>query len=124
VSAGDRLTSGDLLEVELLVESKNAYEQLVFEDMKPSGCEPVELRSGTRYGGGLCSNLELRDDRVAFFVTNLPQGKRLLSYRMRAETPGTFHALPLTGYAMYAPTVRCLSDEGNFTIEDSTSVKP
>jgi len=123
VNAGDRLNSGDLLEVELLVESKNAYEHLVFEDMKPSGCEPVELRSGTRYGNGLCSNLELRDDRVAFFVTNLPQGKRLLSYRMRAETPGAFHALPLTGYAMYAPAIRCISDEGNFSVEDNSSVR-
>lgn len=124
VNAGDHLNSGDLIEVELLVESKNAYEQLVFEDMKPSGCEPVELHSGTRYGGGLCSNLELRDDRVAFFVTALPQGKRLLSYRLRAETPGSFHALPLTAYAMYAPAVRCISDEGTLSIDDKPTNKP
>jgi len=119
VSAGDRLSSGDLMEVELLIESKNTYEHLVFEDMKPAGCEPVEVRSGTRFGNGLCSNVELRDDRVAFFITQLPQGKRLLSYRLRAETPGAFHALPLTGYAMYAPRIRCISDEANLRIEDA-----
>jgi uncharacterized protein YfaS (alpha-2-macroglobulin family) len=106
------------MEVELLIESKNTYEHLVFEDMKPAGCEPVEVRSGARFGNGLCSNVELRDDRVAFFITRLPQGKRLLSYRMRAETPGAFHALPLIGYAMYAPRVRCISDEGNLQIQD------
>lgn len=119
VAAGDRLSSGDLMEVELLIESKNTYEHLVFEDMKPAGCEPVEVRSGARFGNGLCSNVELRDDRVAFFVTRLPQGKRLLSYRLRAETPGAFHALPLTAYAMYAPAIRCISDEGNLRIEDT-----
>ncbi|MGV3723748.1 MAG: alpha-2-macroglobulin, partial [Actinomycetota bacterium] len=121
VSAGDQLNSGDLMEVELLIESKNTYEHLVFEDMKPAGCEPVEVRSGTRFGDRLCSNVELRDDRVAFFITRLPQGKRLLSYRMRAETPGAFHALPLIGYAMYVPRVRCISDEGNLRIEDAST---
>jgi alpha-2-macroglobulin len=121
VRAGDTLSSGDLLEVELLLESKNSYDYLVFEDMKPAGCEPVELRSGVRYGDGLCSNMELRDEKVAFFVTSLPQGKRMITYRLRAEIPGYFHALPLNGYAMYAPDVRCISDEGNLGIADSSS---
>jgi uncharacterized protein YfaS (alpha-2-macroglobulin family) len=122
VKAGERLTSGDLLEVELLIENKNAYEYLVFEDMKPSGCEPVDLRSGTRYGGGLCSNMELRDQKVAFFVTWLPQGRRMLTYRLRAEIPGTFHALPLNAYAMYAPELRAISEESNLGIDDAPEV--
>jgi alpha-2-macroglobulin len=105
--------------VELLIESKNRYEHLVFEDMKPSGCEPVELRSGSRYADGLCSNMELRDEKVAFFVTQLPQGRRLITYRLRAEAPGRFHALPLNGYAMYAPDVRCISSEAQFTVQDA-----
>src|SRR5207245_2756328 len=105
--------------VELLLESKNSYDYLVFEDMKPAGCEPVDLRSGTRYGGGLCSNMELRDEKVAFFVTSLPQGKRMITYRLRAEIPGSFHVLPLNGYAMYAPDVRCISDEGSLGIDDA-----
>jgi uncharacterized protein YfaS (alpha-2-macroglobulin family) len=123
VRPGQRLTSGDLLEVELLLESKNDYDHLVFEDMKPAGCEPVDLQSGSRYGTGLCSNMELRDEKVAFFISELPQGKHLLTYRVRAEIPGSFHALPLNGYAMYAPEVRCISDEGNFGIEDPAPAK-
>jgi hypothetical protein len=120
VKPGARLTSGDLLEVEIHLESKNTYEYLVFEDMKPAGCEPVDLKSGERYADGLCSNMELRDRKVAFFVDSLPQGKRLIRYRLRAEIPGQFHALPLNGYAMYAPAVRCISDEANFSIEDAS----
>ncbi|MFN3649655.1 MAG: alpha-2-macroglobulin family protein [Armatimonadota bacterium] len=118
LAPGAPLDSGDLLEVELVLESKNRFTHLVFEDMKPAGCEPVELRSGARYGEGLCSNVELRDDRVAFFITELPQGTRMLTYRLRAEAPGSFHALPLSGYAMYAPLVRCISDEGRITIAE------
>ena len=40
------LKSGDLVEIELEIDSKNDYEYLIFEDMKASGFEPVELRSG------------------------------------------------------------------------------
>jgi uncharacterized protein YfaS (alpha-2-macroglobulin family) len=115
----DLLTSGDLLEVELLLESKNDYDYLVFEDAKPSGCEPVEVRSGGYAGSGVYSNREFRDQKVAFFLDHLPQGTRTLSYRVRAEIPGRFHVLPTNGYAMYAPDLRTLSDETTLTIRDA-----
>ena len=110
--------SGDLIEVELVVNAKNDYEYLVFEDMKAAGFEPVELRSGRSYGDGLSSNVELRDEKVAFFVDRLPQGRRVLRYRVRAEVPGQFHALPTNGYAMYAPEVRAISDEMRVGVRD------
>ena len=46
------------------MESKNDYEYLAFEDMKPAGCEPVALRSGGKMGLGVYSNMELRDQKV------------------------------------------------------------
>ena len=107
---GDALKSGDLVEVELRLISKNDYDYLVFEDMKPAGLEPVEVRSGAHFGE-LCSNMELRDQKVAFFISTLTQGEHLIQYRMRAEIPGTFHALPTRGWAMYAPELRANSDE-------------
>ena len=110
--------SGDLIEVELVVNAKNDYEYLVFEDMKAAGFEPVDIRSGASYGDGLSSNVELRDEKVAFFVDRLPQGRRVLRYRVRAEAPGQFHALPTNGYAMYAPEVRAISDEMRVGVKD------
>jgi hypothetical protein len=118
IKDGDQLQSGDLVEVELILDSANDYSYLVFEDMKPAGMEPVELRSGAAWGDGLCSNVELRDEKVALFVDRLPQGTRVLRYRMRAEIPGSFHALPTNGYAMYAPEVRAISDEQRMGIHD------
>ena len=115
---GEVLTSGDLLEVELQLQSKNDYDYLIFEDLKPSGCEPVEVRSGGKSGLGVYSNMELRDEKVAFFIDSLPQGRRTLTYRLRAEIPGRFHVLPTNGYAMYAPEIRTLSDETAFAIRD------
>ena len=118
LKSGDVVKSGDMIEVELAIESKNDYEYLCFEDMKPAGCEPVELRSGGHMGGGLYSNMELRDQKVAFFLSYLPQGKRTLSYRLRAQIPGRFHVLPASGYAMYAPDIRTLSSEMRLSIKD------
>ena len=116
---GEKITSGDMVEVELQLESKNDYEYLAFEDMKPAGCEPVALRSGGRMGLGVYSNMELRDQKVAFFISHMPQGTRTLTYRLRAEIPGEFHVLPTNGYAMYAPDIRCLSRELLLGIKDA-----
>jgi uncharacterized protein YfaS (alpha-2-macroglobulin family) len=111
------LKSGDLVEIELEIESKNDYEYLVFEDMKASGFEPVQVRSG--YGGkGLTAYIELRDERVCFFLHHLARGKHSIAYRMRAEIPGKFSALPTKAHAMYAPELKANSDEIKLTIED------
>ncbi len=109
--------SGEEVEVRLAIEAPTAYDHLVFEDPKPAGFEPVDLVSGARYGDGLCSNMELRDERVAFFITHLAQGRQVIRYVLRAETPGDYHALPAHGYAMYAPGIAALADEWRATIE-------
>ena len=111
IKDGASVKSGDLIEVELVVNAKNDYEYLVFEDMKAAGFEPVDVRSGYDYNHNLSYYVEMRDDKTAFFVSDLPQGRRVLRYRVRAEVPGTFHALPTNGYAIYAPEVRATSDE-------------
>jgi len=118
IKDGDDLKSGQLIEVELTLDAANDYECPVFEDMKAAGMGPVDLRSGSSWGDGLSSNAELHDEKVAFFVDRLSQGTRVLHYRMRAEIPGRFYALPTNGYAMYAPEVRAISDEMRLNLRD------
>jgi len=114
---GDLLKSGDLVEVELVFESKNDYEYLLFEDMKAACLEPVDVRSGyTR--DRLNVYREFRDERTAFFIRHLPLGKHSLTYRLRAETPGKFSALPARASAMYAPELRANSDEFKILVRD------
>ncbi len=124
LSDGANLVSGDIIEVELYLKSDNDYDYLVYEDMKPAGCEAVETRSGTAYGDGLCSNFELRDTKVAFFVDHLKQGTSRITYKLRAEIPGSFHALPTNAYAFYTPDIRALSDEWRVTITDAPPANP
>jgi len=111
------LTSGDLVEVELIVDSKNDYEYILLEDMKAAGLEPVALRSGYN-GNELGAYMEVRDDRVSLFVARLARGRHSLSYRLRAEIPGQFSALPTRASAMYAPELRANSDEMKLRIVD------
>src|SRR5207248_2428054 len=102
---GATLKSGELVEVELEIDSKNDYEYLIFEDYKAAGFEPVEVRSGYN-GNDLGAYVEFRDERVAFFARTLARGKHSVSYRLRAEIPGKFQTLPACAEAMYAPDLR------------------
>ncbi|MEN6459355.1 MAG: MG2 domain-containing protein [Thermoguttaceae bacterium] len=112
-----QLKSGDLVEIELEIDSKNDYEHLIFEDMKPAGFEPVDLRSGYT-GNAIGAYVEFRDNRVVFFARTLARGKHSVSYRMRAETPGRFSALPTRVSAMYAPDLKGNSDEIKLEVRD------
>ncbi|HEX5889351.1 MAG TPA: alpha-2-macroglobulin family protein, partial [Pyrinomonadaceae bacterium] len=130
LSDGETVKSGDRIEVVLTVEAKNNYEYLLFEDLKPAGFEAVQIRSGEslyikqlKSGGGFTGNArwvyqELRDRKVALFVDRLPEGIWQVSYEMRAEAPGAFHALPVLGHAMYVPEIRTNGAEMRVKITD------
>lgn len=108
--SSSQVKSGDVVEVELEIESKNDYEYLIFEDYKPAGFESVQLRSGY-IANELGAYMEFRDNLVASFVRSLARGKHSLTYRLRAEVPGRFSSLPTRASAMYAPELRANSDE-------------
>ena len=113
---GAEIASGDQIEVELSITADYNFEYMVFEDAKPSGCEPYRLTSGGSYGGGMYANIELRDTKVAFFASYFPKGERKLTYRLICEQPGTFRVLPAAGEAMYSPFVEAISDSDKLTI--------
>ncbi len=115
--SGAQLKSGDLVEVELEIDSKNDYEYLLFEDPKASGFEAVAVRSGYN-GNDLGAYMEVRDEKVCFFVRQLARGKHSVAYRLRAEIPGSFSALPTQASAMYAPELKGNSDEIKLKIAD------
>jgi uncharacterized protein YfaS (alpha-2-macroglobulin family) len=142
---GETVKSGERVEVVLTVEAKNNYEYLLFEDLKPAGLEAVQLRSGQslyirelKSGALTDKNVasmnfgsatdftgqsrwvyqELRDRKVALFIDRLPEGVWQLSYELRAEAPGAFHALPVLGHAMYVPEIRTNGAETRVRVVD------
>ncbi len=61
---------------------------------------------------------ELRDRKIASFVDRLPEGYWEIRYRLRAEVPGEFHALPVIAHAMYTPEIRANGKEFRLSIRD------
>ncbi|HKS23984.1 MAG TPA: MG2 domain-containing protein [Thermoanaerobaculia bacterium] len=115
---GGTVDSGERIEVVATVDAKNDYDYLLFEDLKPAGFEAVALESGINLyaqdSAGTRSTWvyqELRDRKVAMFIDHLPQGLWEIRYTLRAEVPGSFHALPLLGEAIYVPEVRANGEE-------------
>ncbi len=118
IEAGQAVVSGELIEVQLEITASDNLEYLIFEDPKPAGCEPFELHSGFQAGTGPCVNIELRNQKTALFATYLPQGTHQVTYKLRCQTPGLFHALPATAKAMYSPFVRSNSSSTRLSIVD------
>ena len=110
---GATLPSGELVEVELLLEMKTDAEYLLLEDFKVAGCEPVESTSGYRDG----AYVEFRDDRTALFLERAAVGTQSLRYQLRTEQPRQFSGLPAVVQALYAPELRGNSDEAKLTVE-------
>jgi hypothetical protein len=109
---------GDLVEVRLTLDVLEETWYVVVDDPLPAGFEALNERLGTtshvgsaydepvyywqRYG---YNRKDVRDERVALFVTHLGPGQHTYTYLMRATTGGTFTALPAQVYPMYEPEV-------------------
>ena len=112
------LKSGDLVEVELEIDSKNDYEYLHVRRH-----ESRRLRAG-RSAQRLQRQFARRVHGTArqpgdvLRPLRLARGKHSVSYRLRAETPGQFSALPAVASAMYAPELKANSDEIKLKISD------
>ena len=117
ITSDTLLRSGDLLEVELTLESKHDAEYLLVEDFKPAGFETISVRSGWNWDGVPCYQ-EFRDEKVCLYIEHLRHGTHTLRYLVRAETPGRFTALPTQVSAMYAPDLRANSADWRAKVEE------
>jgi uncharacterized protein YfaS (alpha-2-macroglobulin family) len=116
---GMALDSGERVRVDIEIKANKAVEFVMLEDLKAAGLEAVLQKSGQEVCNFACAHAELRTDRVAMFLTQLPVGTTKLSYELRAEVPGRYHALPARFEAMYAPEIRATSDEMRVEVRDA-----
>ncbi|MCR9296598.1 MAG: hypothetical protein NXI32_28130, partial [bacterium] len=118
VSELKEIGSGELVEVDLLIESKNDYEYLIVEDPRAAGLEFVDAESGYFFSGGLLLYRELREKKTGLCIEHLPRGKYSVTYRLRSEAPGQFIALPATIQGMYAPELVGNSTDIDLKVSD------
>lgn len=108
--------SGDRVVVRVQVKATEDVRFVLLEDPLPSGAEVQEDADGEPWSYWW-SHRDVRDDKVAFFVTTLTKGDHAFYYLIRPEIPGTFKVLPTTIEAMYAPDVRARSAEGRLEVK-------
>jgi alpha-2-macroglobulin len=121
------LSAGDLVLIDLVVAAPGLRHFVVIEDPLPAGLEAVDARLATTSaaldvdaaeagapgaeeapGSGFQSawyRRELRDDRVSFFVDEMPAGLYHYRYLARATALGRFVVPPTRAEEMYQPEV-------------------
>ena len=126
--------SGENILVKTYVDTKdNDLQYFILEDMLPSGFEVVkddqnfeiEGENNYKYYGDLYyrpwrwfyADKEYRDEKVAFFVTNVNH-RMEFSYIIKAQMPGEYEVPAAQAYLMYYPEVGGNSSTYNIDVRD------
>ena len=118
LKSGDVIRPGELVEVELISTAKNDYDYVCFADSMPAGFEFEKPVSGYDWTGKAPIYREYRERGAKFYLRNMARGDSNVFYRMRAQLPGRFIALPAGGSGVYAPELKCNSDQHIFVISE------
>jgi alpha-2-macroglobulin len=110
---------GSLVRVRVRVESEAQRNYVAIADELPAGLEPLNARLDTtesvassNLGPDVARSLpflshsEMRDERVAFYVDDMPPGAYEFAYVARATTSGVFLRPAADVEAMYEPDLR------------------
>jgi hypothetical protein len=105
--------AGETLLGRLKVTSSRDSNYVMIEEPLPSGAEissqdPQQLTGRTTrsdyWWDWFWTHQAIRDDRITFFITDLPQGEHEFVYLFRPEIPGEFHIPAAHAEEMYSPT--------------------
>ncbi|AZI44706.1 hypothetical protein EHF33_17580 (plasmid) [Deinococcus psychrotolerans] len=124
------VTVGDLILVTLTVKpSQQSARYLLISDPIPAGMKAQDERSLAIAGlkdpdeynwedwNYWYAGRDLLDDRVDLYADYL-SGKQTMTYVLRAQTPGTFTALPTHAFLMYDSDVEGYGSAATFTVRD------
>ncbi|WP_161880888.1 alpha-2-macroglobulin family protein [Deinococcus alpinitundrae] len=122
---------GDLILVTLNVQPTNhSARYLLVSDPIPAGMKALDERSLAIAGlqdpdeynwedwNYWYAGRDLLDDRVDLYADYLV-GQQKMTYLLRAQTPGTFTALPTHAFLMYDPDVEGYASAATFTVRDT-----
>jgi uncharacterized protein YfaS (alpha-2-macroglobulin family) len=129
---GNAAQSGDLVRVEITVESTGAHENLVIEDLLPTGLEIENPRLATSAASAGNSNgeepsdsrlasgrLDVRDDRLILVGSTAGAGYAKYLYLARATSLGTFVVPPVRCECMYDISIHSIASGGGTLVVKS-----
>ncbi len=132
----NRVHSGDLVQVELSIQSATPLEHVVIDDLLPAGLEIENPRlEGNAAGLGVkpahkavagdgaeespafvAARADMRDDRLILVGTLARAGTGTYLYTARAVTPGKYVLPPVKGECMYDLGISSLWGTGTFEV--------
>ena len=119
------IKQGDLLVSKVTVQSTSgALNNVVLQSLIPSGLEVENPRlksteTFTWITGEMsaCTNVDIRDDQVLYFVELPPSGTLVYYTLLRAVTPGTYRQPPVFAEAMYARDHRAVGERADVVVK-------
>ena len=107
------IRTSDVVTVEIGLRSDTPLDNVVVCDLLPGGLEP-QLAQGEQLPWYV-DHVERREDRMLFFVSTAGD-MRLVTYRARAVTSGTFSVPVVHAEAMYQPDMEASTAGGKLHI--------
>ncbi|TET32759.1 MAG: hypothetical protein E3J72_18870 [Planctomycetota bacterium] len=107
--------AGKVITMTLTVKTEKARDYVMITDYIPAGVQVLHEREQKDFLShderGKYDHWEAHDDRVVFFITNLPAGETKIKYAVKATLPGIYHVMPAKVELMYFPEIRGTSSE-------------
>ncbi|MCS4239161.1 alpha-2-macroglobulin family protein [Myroides odoratus] len=100
---------GDVVTVRLEINIDRDMDYVQLKDMRASGFEPINVRSGYKRKGELGYYEETRDAATNFFITHLRKGTYVFEYDVRANNAGYFSNGITSLQSVYAPEMKANS---------------
>jgi uncharacterized protein YfaS (alpha-2-macroglobulin family) len=100
---------GDVVTVRLEINVDRDMDYVQLKDMRASGFEPINVRSGYKRKGEFGYYEETRDAATNFFITHLRKGTYVFEYDVRANNAGYFSNGITSLQSVYAPEMKANS---------------
>jgi uncharacterized protein YfaS (alpha-2-macroglobulin family) len=118
LNTGAEIKVNDIVGVRLKVDAKKDFSYVMIQDPIPAGFEFFETQKPENIyeeyegedepegGSGWFTHREEYDERIVFFVKDLPEGDWTYSYSIRPELEGNMIILPAQISPMYMPRIK------------------
>jgi hypothetical protein len=100
------LSPGDVLVSKVIIYLDRPMDFIHLKDFRPTGFEPIQIKSGYQYRNSLGYYLSVRDLADHYYFDHLAQGTYTFESRLRVGAPGTMSAGISQIECMYAPEYR------------------
>jgi hypothetical protein len=109
---------GEDIAVRLIVDCTRPGSRLAVSEPIPAGCTITDVSGDEDEDwNNWWDYTDVRDDRVVFYIADLPRGRHEIDYHLHAQTPGRYDAMPTTVTSMIDPTLQATGEENRITID-------